>query len=97
MEGEHKEVICAGITNVRSEFWTLSVANMDECNTIIQRKFNAFLVVIFISAIFTFSLHRMYIISIQYYISRPLSELVEKHINKIISQKLIISKNPNNI
>ena len=96
MEGGQKEVICADITDVRSEFWKMSEANMDECEMIIQRKFNAFLVTIFIASIFTFSLHRMYILSIQYYISQPLSELVEKHINKIISQKLI-SKNPNNI
>lgn len=43
-EGVRMEDACEHFTSVRSEFWAGTTGASDECNEILERKFNAFVV-----------------------------------------------------
>lgn len=90
LEGRNKDTICYEMTGVKSEFWSTSFQAMEECEILIEKKFNAF--VIGLSTILTLYiiLSNLYLISIRYYISRPLTAEIEK---KIESSILNIKKN----
>jgi len=90
LEGRNKESICYEMTGVKSEFWSSSFQTMEECEILIEKKFYAF--VIGLSTILTIYifLSNLYLISIRYYISRPLTAVIEK---KIESSIIDIKKN----
>lgn len=89
LEGRNKESICYEMTGVKSEFWSTSFQAMEECEILIEKKFYAF--VIGLSTILTLGiiLSNLYLISIRYYISRPLTAIIEQ---KIESSFLNIKK-----
>lgn len=78
-EGSEKETICAGLTKIRSEFWSRSADTMEECDTLIQRKFNAFVIgITTIGVLLTLSCN-LYMISMKHYLLAPLTaEIVSK-------------------
>ena len=72
-EGSEKETICASFTKVRSEFWSRSIDTMEECDILLQRKFNAFVIgVITLVSVVTIGCN-LYMISLKHYLLRPLA------------------------
>jgi len=81
-EGTEKETICASITKIRSEFWSRSADTMEECDILLQRKFNAFVIgFIAIVSVVTFSCS-LYMISLKHYLLRPLAAELKSELLK---------------
>lgn len=78
-EGSEKETICAGLTRVRSEFWSRSADTMEECDILIQRKFNAFVIgVTTVGVVITLACN-VYMLSMKHFLLAPLTaEIVGK-------------------
>jgi len=90
-EGNSKEIICSHLTNVRSEFWSLTVDHMNECETLIEKKFYAFVLGFFSIAILCILFLNLYLLSIQYYIRDPINAKIEKKFDNL--DNLLINLN----
>jgi len=82
-EGNSKEIICSHLTNVRSEFWSLTVDHMNECEILIEKKFYAFVLGFLSIAILFILILNLYLICIQYYIRDPINAKIEKKFDKL--------------
>jgi len=79
-EGTEKETICASITKIRSEFWSRSADTMEECDILLQRKFNAFVIgFIAIVSVVTIGCN-VYMLSLKHYLLRPLAAEIKKEL-----------------
>lgn len=86
LQGDNKETICYRMTNVRSEFWSSSSTTMDECEILIEKKFYAFFIGCVTIMILCIVFSNLYLISIKYYISKPLAAVVERQIESSIKK-----------
>ena len=86
-EGSEKETICASITKVRSEFWARSEDTMDECDILLQRKFNAFVIGSIALVSLTTLVCNLYMISLKHYLLQPLAAELKNEINTLNNSK----------
>ncbi len=82
-EGSEKETICAGLTRVRSEFWSQSADTMEECDILIQRKFNAFVIgVTAVGVVITLACN-VYMMSMKHFLLEPLAAGIVRKIDEV--------------